>query len=97
MTFYYNPEEHGLTPVGEISWTDEPYQFDLTVVWKDGQGLYYWASDSGCSCPEPFEYLVFADLETGSRYDLAEYLDGCVYHDNEAYARAQIVELLSRL
>lgn len=52
---YYNPEDFGLTIVDEIEWRDEPYEFDLTVIWKDKSGKYWIADDSGCSCPSPFE------------------------------------------
>ena len=62
---YYNPEDFGLTIVDEIEWRDEPYEFDMTVVWKDKSGKYWIASDSGCSCPSPFE-----------TYDTLESLDG---------------------
>lgn len=51
----YHPEECGLelidTLSGELSW-----EFDDVHIWKDIEsGEYYWAADSGCSCPCPFE------------------------------------------
>ncbi len=55
MNIYYNPEKYGLEPVGAIDWNDEPYEFDMTAVWKDERDRYYYASDAGCSCPTPFE------------------------------------------
>jgi hypothetical protein len=51
---YYSPEAHGLTLVAEVDFADS-YDFDKTVVWKDVDGQLYWAQDSGCSCPSPFE------------------------------------------
>lgn len=54
---YGSPEKFGLTMVGSIEWDDDDYQFDLTAVWKNSTGGYYLASDSGCSCPSPFEDL----------------------------------------
>ena len=52
---YYNPESFDLTTFGQIDWEpDEEYNFDLTVIWRDSDGMYYWAEDSGCSCPSPF-------------------------------------------
>lgn len=60
---YTNPEDFGLTIVTSVDWDDEPYHFDMTVVWKDSEGYYYAASDSGCSCPSPFEtYTTLASL-----------------------------------
>lgn len=53
---YHQPEQFGLEIVGTISWDDEAYQFNFTVVWKDPKtGELFYATDSGCSCPSPFE------------------------------------------
>ncbi|MFF9525377.1 hypothetical protein ACF1DV_25860 [Streptomyces achromogenes] len=52
---YYNPEKHGLTPMGEID-TGRGYDFTKLVVWRrDEDGVIFWSTDSGCSCPSPFE------------------------------------------
>lgn len=60
---YHQPEKFGLEPIGEIEWTEPDYSFDFTVVWKKDSD-YYFASDSGCSCPSPFEYYTsIEDLE----------------------------------
>lgn len=40
---YFYPEKFGLTTVGEVEWNGEPYQFDVTVVWRDHKGRYYMA------------------------------------------------------
>lgn len=80
---YYNPEHFGLKTVGEISWHAEAYSFDLTVVWRDKSGTLYWASDSGCSCPSPFESHHLGNLETGTVYDLHEYLANRVLEYDE--------------
>lgn len=64
---YYNPEKFGLIEVAEISWSDESYQFDLTVVWRQkNTGKWFVESDSGCSCPSPFESV---NLENAAVYD----------------------------
>lgn len=55
MNVYYNPEKHGLTPLGEVD-TADSYEFAKLVVWRrDEDGVMFWATDSGCSCPSPFE------------------------------------------
>lgn len=41
-------------PDFEIGLDDEPYQFYLAGVWVRGDG-YYLSTDSGCSCPTPWE------------------------------------------
>jgi hypothetical protein len=82
----YNPEEHGLTFIGEVELSEPCYSFDLLAVWRDKDG-YYLATDSGCSCPTPFEnYNGKADLtgpltkaqvieESRNIYDLSGELD----------------------
>lgn len=59
---YYNPEATGLTKVAEVDLAEPCYSFDLLAVFADGEGLYL-ATDSGCSCPTPFEdYNGKADM-----------------------------------
>lgn len=49
--------------VGEVDWDDEPYSFDLTRVYKQiSTGALFYAEDSGCSCPAPFEDTEDTDL-----------------------------------
>jgi hypothetical protein len=53
---YSSPEKFGLRTIGEAEFSDGCYQFDTTVVWQDIEtGAFYYADDSGCSCPSPFE------------------------------------------
>jgi hypothetical protein len=73
---YSSPEKYGLTTIGEVSWSEPCYDFDLTAVWRSSQGVLYWADDSGCSCPAPFEdYRSLEELKTGSGADLARHLN----------------------
>lgn len=54
MNPYYNPEKLEL----EILSFDEPemsYEYNILCFWATKNGLIYSASDSGCSCPTPFE------------------------------------------
>lgn len=55
-------EFKGLTYVGSLDLEDEPWQFYIVGVWKDAEGGYYLATDSGCSCPSPWEYTTKEDL-----------------------------------
>ena len=60
---YYQPEKFGLTIVAEDD-QDDSYGFDKFVVWKDVNSNLYWSTDSGCSCPSPFEaHGAVADLD----------------------------------
>lgn len=52
---YYNPSECGLELITTVE-EDEAYQFAIVAVWRDlATNKFYYASDSGCSCPTPFE------------------------------------------
>jgi hypothetical protein len=66
---YYSPERVGLKIVGMVEFEPD-YSFDMFVVWEDKEGLVYMASDSGCSCPSPFEDIrSIEDLERIGSYD----------------------------
>lgn len=62
---YYNPEDFDLELVTEHELDDEAYQFNVVAVWRNkSTGQLLWATDSGCSCPSPFEdYSELAQLE----------------------------------
>lgn len=73
----YDPVNEGLDLVGDVEWDDEPWQFNLTVVWRNPDTKrFYWADDSGCSCPRPFEDLTESDVDSGTKYDVLNYLAG---------------------
>lgn len=55
---YYNPETLGYEIVEFFDLDDEPYEFDMMVVWRDPEGNLVYATDSGCSCPSPFEDMT---------------------------------------
>lgn len=73
---YYSPSQFGLEMVGEVEWSDEPYQFDLTVVWRrKADGQLFYADDEGCSCPSPFEdYKGVEDLTEASMFEISGHL-----------------------
>lgn len=52
----YDPRVCGLEIVASFSEPDLGYEFNDWILWRHiGSGEYYCASDSGCSCPMPFE------------------------------------------
>ena len=52
----------GTKVVGYASECDLSYEFhEFVVLYNEEERLYYWSSDSGCSCPAPFEYHEFPD------------------------------------
>ncbi len=64
---YYSPEAHGLEILGEVE-ESVSYQFNQFVVWRRlSDGTLFYASDSGCSCPSPFE--TYENVESLKRID----------------------------
>ena len=61
---YSNPENCGLEIVAEVE-REASYDFDMVVVFRHEEtGALYWAADSGCSCPAPFEDYTSVDSLT---------------------------------
>lgn len=58
---YNQPEAFGLTLISSIELMDYCYQFDMVCVWWHEDGSIYYAHDSGCSCPSPFEDIRSMD------------------------------------
>lgn len=51
------------------------YEFNEFIVLLHA-GAYYWSSDSGCSCPSPFEDHQFpGDFESGNAVQALNALD----------------------
>lgn len=68
------------TRIAEVEWDDESYEFNLTAVYRHEDGRLFVASDSGCSCPIPFDDTRESDLTPITRlqdwYDyIAPYLE----------------------
>jgi len=102
---YYAPEKHGLETIGEISWSEPNWDFDLTCVWKQARGKFYIASDSGCSCPSPFEdFTAVEDLEGPfTKAELRKRLMSMVNETDRYYGYSkdnltgQVLDILSRI
>jgi len=54
VNVYYNPELSGLKIFEDLD-TAGSYEFDIFLILEDALGMLYYCSDSGCSCPTPFE------------------------------------------
>lgn len=65
INYYYDPAQAGLEMLTfEDAAAHEDYGFNILAFWADRDGLVYSASDSGCSCPSPFEdYHSLQQLE----------------------------------
>lgn len=51
----------GLTKVDEVYLSEPDYSFYLLGIWRGDDG-YYISTDSGCSCPTPWESHTQEDL-----------------------------------
>lgn len=68
---YSDPYRHDLFPLAELELEEPDYSFDILMVWRHAKTeKLYWAQDSGCSCPLPFEdYTSLESLEMLGKWD----------------------------
>ncbi|SRR6266498_856505 len=72
---YSQPEAFGLRVIGELNDPEACYSFRDLVVWQHEEtGMIYYATDSGCSCPSPFEDFTSLDKATEVRF-LNDFID----------------------
>lgn len=78
-----------------ISMEDEPWQFSYLGVWERPEG-YYMSTDSGCSCPSPWESHTEEDLTGPLTWEQvkeeARSLAGTSWRDD--YASEQVEEFI---
>lgn len=81
--FFYHPEKSGLKL---LSFEDDSlsYEFDIIAFWVTEDGKIYTASDSGCSCPTPFE--DFDSLESLERVGSLEQAEAVFTAWNKSYS-----------
>lgn len=62
-----------------IEWDDESYQFNMTGVFHHKPtGALFYATDSGCSCPSPFEDMTVDRLKPLARMqDWLDHVEEC--------------------
>lgn len=93
---YYNPEAFGLQIIGDVDVAGS-YEFDILVVFKDSRtNKIYYATDSGCSCPTPFEDHRKKDLTEITRENLKEFEAICFAHNpvSKSYSRSLKEQIL---
>ena len=72
---YSNPAEFGLELLWEAD-AGEAYEFDKIVIWRRlNSASLLIGTDSGCSCPCPFEDTNVSDLETATPEAVNEWFD----------------------
>jgi len=104
MTFafvYDEPERYGFETIGEVDWKpEESYHFDMSVVWiETSTGKIFVGTDSGCSCPRPFEDTEsIEDLTEITRpMDLIKYLADVQREKEADQATGAIGELILKV
>lgn len=89
---YYSPEKFGLQIFESID-TAGSWEFDTFVIFKRiSDGALFWTSDSGCSCPTPFESIGIDDLNIITKEDFHSFDEALKNH-----SRIQITDYLSIL
>jgi hypothetical protein len=91
--------------IESFDWDNESYEFNCTQVWKERRGRYFVASDSGCSCPTPFEDINYTDDEgvygPYNKTELRAYLERLLKEGRgrrpQSELRQEISSLLARL
>ena len=69
-----DPEDFGLTIAAQVDFIGG-YDFDIVALFRNSQGEFFIAADSGCSCPIPFEDITLQDLRpVRSVHDVMEFL-----------------------
>lgn len=100
VNVYYDPEKLGLEIVDELDY-GASYEFDKLVVWRrKSDGELRWGTDSGCSCPTPFEDIDgFEDLqklpETFADFELA--VKGLGYGDVAHCTETSKLEFIQKI
>lgn len=84
INLYDNPEKFDLIVVGELNDPGANWSFDDLVVWQHDSGRLFYAQDSGCSCPSPFENLTEIESATEITKDSwASFADHVMNHAEE--------------
>lgn len=93
MNIYYDPEKFGLEIVVDID-TGCGYEFDMFVVWHEkATGRLGFATDAGCSCPTPFEYMGVDDIQWASRHEIAAKVQEYANEQNQYYKNVSELEV----
>lgn len=70
---YYDPAEFGLVSVDVLDEGGLSYEYNTLIVLKHtATGRVFYAQDSGCSCPTPFENFSFSFEDGQIRTDMTE-------------------------
>lgn len=77
-SIYFSPQNYNVTLIDGFDVYEPDWDFDILLVVKDTQsGQVYAATDSGCSCPIPFEDHKYPNdfIHVRSWQDVKDILD----------------------
>lgn len=100
LEYYHNiynkPERFGLELKASADFADS-YDFDIYALFRDSEGRWFMAHDSGCSCPSPFEdYKSAESIADGRVFNVADIRKGIIDPGPySSYGQAQIEEFLA--
>lgn len=87
--YYYDPASAGLEMLAfEDHGARDDYGFDILAFWVDKDGVVYSASDSGCSCPSPFE--DYTSMHMLERVGSVEQAEATFYGWNSSYGSTKV-------
>ena len=74
MNINYNPKEFNLSILHGMDEEGLSYEFNEFRVWSDNKtNRVFWAVDSGCSCPTPFEDYWFNSADDTNLEEVTQY------------------------
>lgn len=78
--------------INDVELSEPDYSFhELRVYVRKSDGAILWATDSGCSCPSPFEDTRVADLKEST---VATFVDTAMrWIDENEYSRNATAEI----
>lgn len=89
--------EH-LVKIGEVDLAEPDYSFNLIGFWvRKHDGMIMYTTDSGCSCPMPFEDTKVGELSETTLDKVLDVARANAYSDEYGYHSSVVVESVKAL
>jgi hypothetical protein len=71
---YYSPEKSGLSNLVTLDEPGMSYEYHYLIVMQDNKtNRIFYAEDSGCSCPTPFENYIFTSADDTNMDEVTQF------------------------
>ena len=71
---YYSPDKSGLSNIVTLDEPGRSYDYRTLIVVQDNKiGRVFYAEDSGCSCPTPFEDYIFTSADDTNMDEVTQF------------------------